>query len=215
MSSLNTAITGLQSSQKWLDVISNNISNSQTVAYKEGRLTFSDLISSNLSSASAPSTSNNLGGINPNQIGLGVTVGSVQAIMNHKMIIDVDHSELSEKGDIIAMAQQQSPGYPLVSMHGAHGGLTVQMAKDILNLGGVIYPYKPNGRGEAEFIQRIKKILPAGKTLAVGYGFDGNGFGGLATPRGAGSTPVKYPFTMFSDTARMIAMPASIAIRLA
>jgi len=123
---------------------------------------------------------------------------AVQAIMNKKMIIDVDHAELSEKGVIIQMAQQQNPVYPLVSMHGAHGGLTVQMAKDILNLGGVIYPYKPNGRGQAEFVQRIKNILPAGKTLAVGYGFDGNGFGGLATPRGAGSTPVKYPFTMFS-----------------
>ena len=122
---------------------------------------------------------------------------AVQEIMKKKMIIDVDHAELSEKGDIIAMAQQQTPVYPLVSMHGAHGGLTVQMAKDILNLGGVIYPYKPNGRGEAEFIQRIKKILPAGRKLAVGYGFDGNGFGGLATPRGAGSQPVQYPFTLF------------------
>ena len=123
---------------------------------------------------------------------------AVQQIMKKKMIIDIDHAELSEKGVIIDMAKQQKPGYPLVSMHGAHGGLSVQMAKDILNLGGVIYPYKPNGRGQTEFVQRIKKILPAGKTLAVGYGFDGNGFGGLATPRGAGSTPVKYPFTMFS-----------------
>jgi len=123
---------------------------------------------------------------------------AVQQIMKKKMIIDVDHSELSIKADIIAMAKAQKPGYPLVSMHGAHGGLSVDMAKDILNLGGVIYPYKPNGRGETEFVQRIKKILPPGKTLSVGYGFDGNGFGGLATPRGAGSVPVKYPFTMFS-----------------
>ena len=48
MGALGAAISGLQSSQKWLDVISNNVSNSQTVAYKQGRLTFSDLISDGL-----------------------------------------------------------------------------------------------------------------------------------------------------------------------
>ena len=123
---------------------------------------------------------------------------AVQQIMKKKMIIDVDHAELKVKAEIIRIAKAQNPPYPLVSMHGAHGGLSIEMAKDILNLGGVIYPYKPNGRGETEFVQRIKKVLPKGKTLAVGYGFDGNGFGGGATPRGAGSTPVNYPFTLFS-----------------
>jgi flagellar hook protein FlgE len=81
MGALGAAISGLQSSQKWLDVISNNVSNSQTVAYKGGRLTFSDLISEGLRSPSGPNSSANLGGINPNQVGLGVTVGSVQTIM--------------------------------------------------------------------------------------------------------------------------------------
>src|SRR6185503_21183705 len=81
MGALNTAITGLQSSQKWLDVISNNVSNSQTVAYKQGRLTFSDMISDGLRGSSAPNGSANLGGINPTQLGLGVTVGSIQTIM--------------------------------------------------------------------------------------------------------------------------------------
>lgn len=81
MGALGAAISGLQASQKWLDVISNNVSNSQTVAYKQGRLTFSDLISEGLRSASGPNASANLGGINPNQVGLGVTVGSVQTIM--------------------------------------------------------------------------------------------------------------------------------------
>jgi flagellar hook protein FlgE len=81
MGALGAAISGLQASQKWLDVISNNVSNSQTVAYKQGRLTFSDLISEGLRSASGPNSGSNLGGINPNQIGLGVTVGSVQTIM--------------------------------------------------------------------------------------------------------------------------------------
>ena len=82
MSALGASISGLQSSQKWLDVISNNISNSNTVAYKEGRLTFADLISSSVTSASGPDSTANTGGINPSQLGLGVTVGSIQTIMN-------------------------------------------------------------------------------------------------------------------------------------
>lgn len=122
---------------------------------------------------------------------------AIQRIMDKKIVIDIDHSELSMKGEIIKIAQQQSPGYPLVSMHGAHGGLTLQQAKDVLGLGGVIFPYKGNGRGQAEFVQRLKKIHDPSKLFGVGYGFDGNGFGGLAPPRGAGATPVKYPFTMF------------------
>lgn len=81
MGALGAAISGLQSSQKWLDVISNNVSNSQTVAYKMGRLSFADLISDGLRSPSGPNNNSNLGGINPSQVGLGVTVGTVQTIM--------------------------------------------------------------------------------------------------------------------------------------
>lgn len=86
MSALGAAISGLQGSQKWLDVISNNISNSNTVAYKEGRLSFADLISTTVTAPSGPDSTNNLGGVNPSQLGLGVTVGSIQTIMNQGAI---------------------------------------------------------------------------------------------------------------------------------
>lgn len=80
MSALGSAISGLQTSQKWLDVISNNVSNSQTVAYKGSRANFSDLISDGIRSASGPDAASNLGGLNPSQLGLGVTVSSVQIL---------------------------------------------------------------------------------------------------------------------------------------
>ena len=122
---------------------------------------------------------------------------ALQQLMKHKFVIDIDHAELSIKDEMIKLAQAQTPTYPLISAHGGHGGITVQQAKDILNLGGLIYPYKPNGKGQAEFVKKIKPLWPAGRPLAVGYGSDTNGFGGLAGPRGAGSVPVKYPFTLF------------------
>lgn len=81
MGAMGAAISGLGASQKWLDVISNNISNSQTVAYKMGRASFSDLVSDGLRAASGPSRANNLGGLNPTQLGLGVQVSTIQVLM--------------------------------------------------------------------------------------------------------------------------------------
>ena len=86
MSALGASISGLQSSQKWLDVISNNISNSNTVAFKSGQLNFADLVSSTVTNPSGPDSTANLGGINPSQLGLGVTVGSIQTIMSEGAI---------------------------------------------------------------------------------------------------------------------------------
>src|SRR3954470_9119835 len=80
MGSLYTAISGLQSSSRWLDVISNNVSNSNTVGFKYARVNFNDMISQGLVSASGSNPNSNLGGINPAQLGLGVTVASVQQI---------------------------------------------------------------------------------------------------------------------------------------
>src|SRR6266704_1686391 len=86
MGALSSAISGLQASQRWLDVISNNVANSQTVAYQSGRVTFSDLVNQGLSSASGASSSSNLGGINPEQLGLGVQVSTIQTIMSEGAI---------------------------------------------------------------------------------------------------------------------------------
>jgi flagellar hook protein FlgE len=86
MGSMYAAISGLQASSRWLDVISNNVSNSQTVGFKSARVTFSDLVSQGLSSASAGDAGSNLGGVDPNQLGLGVTVQSIQNIFTQGAI---------------------------------------------------------------------------------------------------------------------------------
>ncbi|MDP9143003.1 MAG: peptidase M19 [Pseudomonadota bacterium] len=125
---------------------------------------------------------------------------TVQKLMDKKFIIDIDHAELSIKQDMIDMAKAQNPPYPLISAHGGHGGISNEQAKDILALGGLIYPFKPNGRGHVEFIEKLKPIWEAaGRTdpIAVGYGMDANGIADRAGPRGAGSEPVVYPFTLF------------------
>ncbi len=78
MRSLFSGVSGLKSHQTRMDVIGNNIANINTVGFKSSRVTFSDMLSQTSSGASSPS--DNLGGINPKQIGLGSNVASVDMI---------------------------------------------------------------------------------------------------------------------------------------
>jgi len=73
--SLYTGITGLNSYQSWIDMISNNIANVDTTGFKGQRMTFADLFYQNQSFASAPTNTN--GGIDGQQLGFGVKVNTV------------------------------------------------------------------------------------------------------------------------------------------
>jgi flagellar hook-basal body protein len=80
VSSLFTAISGLRNHQTLLDVISNNVSNVNTVGFKAGRVQFRDMLSQTISSAQGANPMNNMGGINPMQSGTGVTVASIDTV---------------------------------------------------------------------------------------------------------------------------------------
>lgn len=64
-----------------MDVIGNNISNVNTTGFKSSRVTFSDMLSQTLTGAAAPS--DNRGGTNPKQIGLGSSVASVDLLFTN------------------------------------------------------------------------------------------------------------------------------------
>ncbi|MDD6038414.1 MAG: flagellar hook-basal body complex protein [bacterium] len=76
MRSLYSAVSGLKTHQTKMDVIGNNISNVNTVAFKSSTVTFSSIMYQTLSSASGANESTGTGGVNAKQIGLGVTTGS-------------------------------------------------------------------------------------------------------------------------------------------
>jgi flagellar hook protein FlgE len=73
--SMFTAISSLSLHQKYLDVVSNNLANSNTTGFKSSRVLFQDQFSQMLNPGSAPADP--LGGTNPTQIGLGVRLGYV------------------------------------------------------------------------------------------------------------------------------------------
>ena len=78
MRSLFSGVSGLKSHQTRMDVIGNNIANINTVGFKSSRVTFADMLAQTQTGASTPS--DNLGGTNPKQIGLGTAVASVDLI---------------------------------------------------------------------------------------------------------------------------------------
>lgn len=71
-SSLFSALSGLQAHQSWIDVIGNNLANSNTPGFKSTSATFADEFSRTLQYAQGPGTGR--GGKNPVQIGLGVRI---------------------------------------------------------------------------------------------------------------------------------------------
>jgi flagellar hook protein FlgE len=71
--SMNIGVTGIDAYQAQIDVISNNIANVGTVAYKGQSLSFQDLLYQTQQPGSGPTATS--GGINYQQIGIGVKVG--------------------------------------------------------------------------------------------------------------------------------------------
>lgn len=71
-------ISGMKGFQTKLDVIGNNIANVNTSGFKKGRVTFQDMMSQMTSGAQGPTATR--GGVNPNQVGLGSQLGTIDNI---------------------------------------------------------------------------------------------------------------------------------------
>lgn len=96
MQSLRIAATGMHAQQTNVDVLSNNIANINTTAYKQQQAAFSDLMYQNQRAVGA--ITSNSGTIAPTglQVGLGVTVDSVYKLMTQ--------GNLSNTGNTFDMA---------------------------------------------------------------------------------------------------------------
>jgi len=78
MRSLYSGVTGLRNHQTKMDVIGNNIANVNTVGFKSSRVIFQDIYSQTVAPASAATATT--GGTNPQQIGLGVQLATIDVL---------------------------------------------------------------------------------------------------------------------------------------
>jgi flagellar hook protein FlgE len=104
MRSMFSAISGLKNHQTFMDVVGNNIANVNTTGFKQSRVTFQDILSQTLRSASGPQ--NGRGGVNPEQVGLGAILGGVETVQTQ--------GTLQSTGKVTDMAIQ-GDGYFVVS----------------------------------------------------------------------------------------------------
>ncbi len=82
---LMAAVSGLQGHQKMLDVAGNNLANVNTYGFKSSRVTFAELLAETIQEATQPAEQ--VGGTNPQQIGSGVTVGSIDRDMSQGTMV--------------------------------------------------------------------------------------------------------------------------------
>ncbi|HXL73761.1 MAG TPA: flagellar hook-basal body complex protein, partial [bacterium] len=75
---LYSAISGMESDSTWLDVIGNNISNSNTIGFKSSSVSFANQFNQILSSGDGDDSAAELGGIDPQSIGTGTRLQTIQ-----------------------------------------------------------------------------------------------------------------------------------------
>ena len=77
---MSAAISGMKTHMQALNVVGNNIANVNTYGYKAQRVTFKESIYNTLSAGSGATTT--MGGTNPQQIGYGCSVGTIDLDMS-------------------------------------------------------------------------------------------------------------------------------------
>ena len=90
MRSMFSGVSSLRVHQTRMDVIANNIANVNTTGFKSQRAGFTDSFYQRVMGASGPSAQTGRAGTNPQQIGLGVSMGSIDNIMTQGASLRTD-----------------------------------------------------------------------------------------------------------------------------
>lgn len=139
--SLYSGVSGLKNHQTKMDVIGNNIANVNTVGFKSSRVTFQDIYSQTLRPASAPG--DNSGGVNPQQVGLGVSLGSVDTMFTRSAAEYTGSPlDLSIEGDGFFVVNDRGNDFFTRA-----GNFTTDAANNLINANGLIVQGWMTGEG--------------------------------------------------------------------
>ena len=163
MRSMFSGVSGLKGHQTRMDVVGNNIANVNTTGFKASRVTFADMISQNLSGAAAPNGT--LGGVNPKQIGLGMSVASTDLIYTNGSVQQTGKNTdvAISRGDGLFVVSKGDQKY--YTRNGAfefdaQGNLTIP------STGLYVQGYMANGGEVTPSGENTTKIqIPAGKSM--------------------------------------------------
>jgi flagellar hook protein FlgE len=161
-SSMNSAVSGLRAHQLMLDVTGNNIANVNTPGFKAGRTVFSDVLSQTIAGATAPSQ--NVGGTDPQQVGLGVRTGAITNLFTQGGILTTNKpTDLAIQGDGFFVLSDGSASY-----YSRAGAFEVDSAGNLVDS---VTGYRIQGAGGDITISPTATSAPVGTGTAA---FTGN-----------------------------------------
>lgn len=119
--SLYSGVAGMRGFQTKLDVIGNNIANVNTVGFKASRVMFQDVLSQTITGATTP-IEGERGGRNPQQVGLGSTVSSIDTLHTEGSPMTTNYgSDVYIEGDGYFAVQNGADGEILLTRAGNFG----------------------------------------------------------------------------------------------
>ncbi|MCD1257814.1 flagellar hook-basal body complex protein [Paenibacillus athensensis] len=132
--SLYSGVSGMRGFQTKLDVIGNNIANVNTVGFKGGRVMFKDILSQTVAGVSAPDDQR--GGVNSKQVGLGVSLGSIDTVFTPGSAMTTNvPTDLRIDGDgFFAVGTTDQTDTPYLTRA---GNFTLDSARNLVNADGL------------------------------------------------------------------------------
>jgi flagellar hook protein FlgE len=125
--SMFTAVSALNVHQTYLDVIADNLANSNTPGYKASRVIFQDQIAQLLNPESAPSAT--LGGKNATQVGMGTQIGSTLTLFTQGTLQGTGRNQdVSIQGDGFLIYKKQDG-----QVYSREGSLTLDASGNLVN----------------------------------------------------------------------------------
>ena len=164
MRSLYSGVSGLKNHQTRMDVVGNNISNVNTTGFKSSRVTFSDTLSQTLSGASAPTE--NRGGTNPKQIGLGSATSAIDTLFTDGSVQSTGvNTDLCLSGNGLFIVKDGNLSY-----YTRNGNFKFDKEGYYVNSDGLkVQGWSATTQGDAINTngQPSEICIPAGKTMAA------------------------------------------------
>lgn len=185
--SLIAAVSGIEANQTYLDVIGNNIANSDTTGYKAEDPIFTDLLAEQIAGASAPSAGES-GGIDPIAVGAGVRVGAVTNDQSQGAIQQTNQpTDVAIQGAGFLVADQGGQQF-----YTRAGNLTLDANGDLTSpTGALIQGWQASGQGVIDTNAPVGVVnIPSGQVMSAQATSIFHMAGNLPAWSGTGTPPV-------------------------
>ncbi len=197
-----TGLSGLAANARNLDVIGNNIANVNTIAFKSNRMIFAPTFSRNFSLGTAPS--DNTGGTNPGQIGLGVSIAGTQRNFTNGSISATGvPTDVAIEGDGFLIVEKAGERF-----YTRAGALQRNQANDLVTISGAkVMGFAVDEQFKIITGNLVELNIPVG-TLTLAEATRSVSFNGNVNPSGVVATTgsIHETAAFFSDAALTIPM---------